>query len=56
MNDLIIIVNKQMLIDKFNKVTKLEFDITDIRMMKYFLDLEIKQKKLRIFISQRVYI
>jgi hypothetical protein len=34
---------------------KLEFKMTDLEMMRYFLALEIKQDKSGIFISQRTY-
>jgi hypothetical protein len=35
---------------------KLEFEMTGIEMMRYFLDLNIKQKKSKIFISQEAYV
>jgi hypothetical protein len=34
---------------------KLEFEMLNLRMISYFLDLEIKQEKLRIFASQGAY-
>jgi Reverse transcriptase (RNA-dependent DNA polymerase) len=34
---------------------KLEFEMTDLGMMRYFLGLEIKQEKSRIFVSQGAY-
>jgi hypothetical protein len=34
---------------------KLEFEMTDLGMMRYFLSLEIKQEKLGIFVSQGAY-
>jgi Reverse transcriptase (RNA-dependent DNA polymerase) len=34
---------------------KLEFEMTDLRIMRYFLGLEIKQEKSRIFVSQGAY-
>lgn len=33
-----------------------EFDVTDNRLMSYFLGIEVKQEEDRIFISQRKYI
>jgi Reverse transcriptase (RNA-dependent DNA polymerase) len=54
-DDLIFMGNNQRLIDEFNKAMKLEFEMTDLGMMKYFLGLEIKQEKSRIFISQGAY-
>jgi Reverse transcriptase (RNA-dependent DNA polymerase) len=41
-NDLIFMDNNQWLIDEFKRVIKLEFDMTDLRMIRYFLSLEIK--------------
>jgi Reverse transcriptase (RNA-dependent DNA polymerase) len=40
--DLNFIGNCQMLIDEFKKIIKFEFEIADLKMMKYFLDLKIK--------------
>jgi Reverse transcriptase (RNA-dependent DNA polymerase) len=55
-NDLIFIGNSQRLIDEFKREMKLEFEMTDLRMMSYFLGLEIKQKKSGIFVSQVAYV
>jgi hypothetical protein len=46
-DDLIFMSNSQRLIDKFKKVMKLKFDMTNLR---------IKQEKLRIFVSQGAYV
>jgi Reverse transcriptase (RNA-dependent DNA polymerase) len=54
-DDLIFMGNSQMLIDEFKKVMKLEFEMTDLGMMMYFLGLEIKQEKSGIFVSQGAY-
>jgi Reverse transcriptase (RNA-dependent DNA polymerase) len=54
-DDLIFVGNSQKLIDEFKKVMNLEFEMTDLGMMSYFLDLEIKQDKSEIFISQGAY-
>jgi Reverse transcriptase (RNA-dependent DNA polymerase) len=51
-DDLIFIGNNQKLIDEFKREMKLEFEMTDLRMMRYFLGLEIKQEKSGIFVSQ----
>jgi Reverse transcriptase (RNA-dependent DNA polymerase) len=44
-DDLIFVGNNQRLIDEFKKVMNLEFEMIDLGMMSYFLDLEIKQDK-----------
>jgi Reverse transcriptase (RNA-dependent DNA polymerase) len=41
-DDLIFMGNNQRLIDKFKREMKLEFEMADFRMMRYFLGLEIK--------------
>jgi Reverse transcriptase (RNA-dependent DNA polymerase) len=41
-DDLIFMENNQKLIDELKKVMKLEFEMTDLGMMRYFLGLEIK--------------
>jgi Reverse transcriptase (RNA-dependent DNA polymerase) len=41
-DDLIFIDNSQRLIDEFERVMKLKFEMTDIGMMRYFLGLKIK--------------
>jgi Reverse transcriptase (RNA-dependent DNA polymerase) len=54
-DDLIFMVNSQRLIDEFKKVMKLEFEMIDHRMIRYFFSIEIKQDKLGIFTSQGAY-
>jgi Reverse transcriptase (RNA-dependent DNA polymerase) len=49
-DDLIFMENSQRLIDEFKKVMKLEFEMIDLGMMRYFLGLEIKHDKSGIFI------
>jgi Reverse transcriptase (RNA-dependent DNA polymerase) len=41
-DDLIFMGKSQRLIDEFKREMKLEFEMTDLWMMRYFLDLEIK--------------
>jgi Reverse transcriptase (RNA-dependent DNA polymerase) len=41
-DDLIFMGNSQRLIDEFKIVIKLEFEMTDLVMIRYFLSLEIK--------------
>jgi Reverse transcriptase (RNA-dependent DNA polymerase) len=54
-DDLIFMDNNQRLIDEFKREMKLEFEMTDLRMMRYFLGLEIRQEMLGIFVSQGGY-
>jgi Reverse transcriptase (RNA-dependent DNA polymerase) len=54
-DDLIFTGNNHRLIDEFKHEMNLEFEMTDLRMMRYFLGLEIRQEKSRIFISQGGY-
>jgi Reverse transcriptase (RNA-dependent DNA polymerase) len=54
-DDLIFVGNNQRLIDEFKKTMKLEFEMTDLRMMRYFIGLEIKQERSGIFVSQGAY-
>jgi Reverse transcriptase (RNA-dependent DNA polymerase) len=54
-NDLIFMGNSQSLIDEFKKAMKLEFEMTDLGMMRYFLGFEIKHNKSGIFVSQGAY-
>jgi Reverse transcriptase (RNA-dependent DNA polymerase) len=54
-DDLIFMGNSQMLIDEFKREMKLEFEMTDLEMMRYFLSLEIKREKSGIFVSQGAY-
>jgi Reverse transcriptase (RNA-dependent DNA polymerase) len=55
-NDLIFMGNNQRFIDEFKREMKLEFEMTYLGMMRYFLDLEIKQEKSRIFVTQGAYV
>jgi hypothetical protein len=41
-DDLIFMGNSQRLINEFKREMKLEFEMTDLKMMRYFLDLEIR--------------
>jgi Reverse transcriptase (RNA-dependent DNA polymerase) len=54
-DDLIFMGNNQRLIDEFKREMKFEFEMTNLRMMRYFLGLEIKQEKSGIFVSQGAY-
>jgi Reverse transcriptase (RNA-dependent DNA polymerase) len=54
-DNLIFMGNDKRLIDEFKREMKLEFEMTDLKMMRYFFSLEIKQEKSRIFISQGAY-
>jgi Reverse transcriptase (RNA-dependent DNA polymerase) len=54
-DDLIFMGNNQRLIDEFKREMKLEFEMTDLEMMRYFFGVEIRQKKLGIFVSQGGY-
>jgi Reverse transcriptase (RNA-dependent DNA polymerase) len=54
-DNLIFMGNNQNLIDEFKREMKFEFEMKDLEMMRYFLGLEIKQEKSRIFVSQGVY-
>jgi Reverse transcriptase (RNA-dependent DNA polymerase) len=51
-NDLIFMENSQKLIDEFKMAMKNEFEMIKLRIIRYFLNLEIRQKKIRTFISQ----
>jgi Reverse transcriptase (RNA-dependent DNA polymerase) len=55
-NDLIFMGNSQRFIDEFKREMKLEFEMTDLGMMMYFLGLEIKQEKSEIFVAQGAYV
>jgi Reverse transcriptase (RNA-dependent DNA polymerase) len=55
-NDLIFMGNSQRFIDEFKREMKLEFEMTDLGMMMYFLGLEIKQEKSKIFVAQGAYV
>jgi Reverse transcriptase (RNA-dependent DNA polymerase) len=54
-DDLIFMGNSQRLIDEFKREMKFEFEMTDLRMMRYFLGLKIRQEISGIFcISKRI--
>ncbi|RDX94898.1 hypothetical protein CR513_22662, partial [Mucuna pruriens] len=54
-DDIIFIENNQNLFEDFNKVMSCEFEMTDIRLMSYYLGLEVKQMNNDIFVSQESY-
>jgi Reverse transcriptase (RNA-dependent DNA polymerase) len=54
-DDLIFMGNNHRLIDEFKREMKLEFEMIDLGMMRYFLGLEIKHEKSGIFVSQGAY-
>ncbi|WJZ87437.1 hypothetical protein VitviT2T_006816 [Vitis vinifera] len=54
-DDLIFIGNDESMFVKFKNSMKLEFDMTDLGKMKYFLGMEVLQNSEGIYISQRKY-
>jgi Reverse transcriptase (RNA-dependent DNA polymerase) len=54
-DDLIFMGNNHRLIDEFKREMKLEFEMTYLGMIRYFLNIEIKQEKSEIFVSQWAY-
>ena len=54
-DDLILMGNNPALFKAFNKAMSLEFEMTDIGLMSYYLGLEVKQMEEGIFISQASY-
>ena len=54
-NDLIFTGNNARMIQKFKDFMIREFEMTDIRLMSYYLGIEMKQEEKRIFISQKAY-
>ena len=54
-DDLIITGNNSILFEAFKKAMSLEFDMTDIGLISYYLGLEVKQMEQGIFISQETY-
>ena len=50
-DDLIFTESNSRMFDEFKKVMTREFDMTDIRLMAYYLGIEVKQKEEGIFIS-----
>jgi len=55
-DDLIFTGNNAELIEAFKEVTKKEFEMTNLGLMKYFLGLEVVQGKDDIFVSQERYV
>ena len=56
MDDLIFTGNNPSLFEEFKKAMSLEFEMTDIGLMSYYLGLEVKQMGDAIFISQESYV
>ena len=54
-DDLIFTGSNPSMYEEFTKVMTKEFKITNIRLMAYYLGIEVKQNKERIFISQESY-
>ena len=48
--------NDNYLIENFKTVMKYEFEMTDMRLLKYFLGIEVEQNENKIFISQAKYV
>ncbi|KAL5820672.1 hypothetical protein ACOSQ3_022554 [Xanthoceras sorbifolium] len=55
-DDLIFTDNNLSLIEEFKKTITKEFEMTDIRLMAYYLGIEVKLKEKGIFISQENYV
>ena len=47
--------NNEEMIKEFKKEMVQEFEMTDLGLMRYFFDIEVKQDKSGIFISQEAY-
>ncbi|KAL9253963.1 Retrovirus-related Pol polyprotein from transposon RE2-like protein [Drosera capensis] len=54
-DDLIFMGNNGDMIEEFKAAMTQEFEMTDLRVMRYFLDLKIQQGKEDIFVSQEGY-
>ena len=54
-DDLIFTGNDEVMFEQFKNSMKIEFDMTDLGRMKYFLGIEVLQKADGIFITQRKY-
>ena len=54
-DDLIFTGNDEVMFEQFKKSMKIEFNMTDLGRMKYFLGIEVLQKADGIFITQRKY-
>ncbi|KAK2968675.1 hypothetical protein RJ640_001578 [Escallonia rubra] len=55
-DDLIFTGNDSTMFDKFKRSMMVEFDMSDLGMMHYFLGIEVKQSAAGIFISQKKYV
>ena len=54
-DDLIFTSNDDAMFEQFKKSMEIDFDMTNLRRMKYFLGIEVLQKVNGIFITQRKY-
>jgi Reverse transcriptase (RNA-dependent DNA polymerase) len=54
-DDLIFMGDNLGMVEKFEEEMKREFKMTDMRLMKYFLGLEVRQGPSKIFVSQEKY-
>jgi Reverse transcriptase (RNA-dependent DNA polymerase) len=54
-DDLIFMGNSSRMVKEFKGAMMKEFEMTDLRLMKYFLGLEVKQHEKNIFVSQEAY-
>jgi len=54
-DDLIFMGSNRSMFEEFKKTMIKEFEMTTIRLMSYYVDIEVKQKKDEIFISQQKY-
>lgn len=55
-DDFIFIGNDSVMFERFKKSMMVEFEISDLGMMHYFLGIEVVQSVTRIFISQKKYV
>ena len=55
-DDVIFTGNDDYLIENFKSVMKDEFEMTDMGLLKYFLELEVEKNENKIFISQAKYV
>jgi len=51
-DDIIFIGSNEKMVEDFEDVMTKEFEMTDLRLMKYFLGLEIRQRDFGIFMSE----
>ena len=54
-DDLIFMGNNNEMIEEFKGTMRREFEMTNLRLMKFFLGLEVRQKETSIFVSQETY-